>query len=157
MFCFQYCAKLRCTAARACPVCLYQQIQNTRQTTQNYKYVYRTDTDTALTYCTILYDVTTSGVPYALEELRQLLKQQSTPDETCAVLIEPVLGEGGYVPAPAGFLQGIRDICDENDILLISDEVRNTKVLLKCGCGGVQSGVGGCVCCFQGIVYNPLS
>eukprot|EP00729_Bicosta_minor_P001589 gene1589-16485_t len=65
-----------------------------------------------------------AGVPYALEELRQLLKQQTTPDETCAVLIEPVLGEGGYVPAPPGFLQGIRDICDENDILFISDEVQ---------------------------------
>lgn len=65
-----------------------------------------------------------AGVPYALEQLRQLLKQQSSPEETCAMLIEPVLGEGGYVPAPPGFLEGLRQICDENNLLLIVDEVQ---------------------------------
>jgi 4-aminobutyrate aminotransferase len=41
------------------------------------------------------------------------------------MIIEPVLGEGGYVPAPPQFLQGLRRICDEHGILLILDEVQS--------------------------------
>jgi 4-aminobutyrate aminotransferase len=59
-----------------------------------------------------------------LQDLQLLLKQQVDPRDVAAVLIEPVLGEGGYVPAPATFLQGLRTLCDEHDILLISDEVQ---------------------------------
>lgn len=45
-------------------------------------------------------------------------------DETCAIMIEPVQGEGGVrIPDPV-FLQGLRDLCDENDMLLIFDEVQ---------------------------------
>ncbi|WP_437229083.1 aspartate aminotransferase family protein [Planctomicrobium sp. SH661] len=45
-------------------------------------------------------------------------------DETAAILVEPVQGEGGVnVPAP-GFLEGLRQICDEHDMLLIFDEVQ---------------------------------
>ena len=40
------------------------------------------------------------------------------------MLIEPVLGEGGYAPAPVAFLQGLRERCDEHGILLIADEVQ---------------------------------
>ena len=47
-----------------------------------------------------------SYVEQALDQLELVLKQQSTPSETCAMLIEPQLGEGGYVPAPLGFLRG---------------------------------------------------
>merc|ERR1712232_719572 len=39
-------------------------------------------------------------------------------------VIEPVLGEGGYVPTPPTFLKGLRDVCDEHGILLIVDEVQ---------------------------------
>lgn len=53
------------------------------------------------------------------------MKQQSAPKDTAAILIEPVLGEGGYVPAPPTFLQGVRRICDEHGILLIIDEVQS--------------------------------
>ena len=42
----------------------------------------------------------------ALYQLELLLKQQSAPSDTAALIVEPVLGEGGYVPAPAGFLPG---------------------------------------------------
>lgn len=52
-----------------------------------------------------------------------LFKQQTSPSETAAVLIEPVLGEGGYVPLPDGFLRQVQDFCTANDVLLISDEV----------------------------------
>jgi acetylornithine/N-succinyldiaminopimelate aminotransferase len=49
-------------------------------------------------------------------------------DQTGGILVEPILGEGGVVPAPAGFLQGLRRIADERDLLLVFDEV-------QCGCG----------------------
>ena len=62
---------------------------------------------------------------WCLEELRYLLNTQTAPDETAAMLNEPVLGEGGYVPPPNGYLAGVREICDEHGILLIVDEVQS--------------------------------
>lgn len=67
-------------------------------------------------------------VASSLHQLNLLLSQQSAPADTAAIIIEPVLGEGGYVPAPASFLHGLRQICDKHGILLICDEV-------QCGCG----------------------
>ncbi len=49
-------------------------------------------------------------------------------DKTCAVILEPVQGEGGLTPATQEFLQGVRDLCDEKGLLLIFDEV-------QCGMG----------------------
>lgn len=61
----------------------------------------------------------------SLYQLELLLSQQTTPTDTAAIIIEPVLGEGGYVPAPPAFLQGLRAICDKHDILLVIDEVQS--------------------------------
>ncbi|KAF8638961.1 hypothetical protein AX17_001822 [Amanita inopinata Kibby_2008] len=61
----------------------------------------------------------------SLYQLELLLAQQSAPQDTAAIIIEPVLGEGGYVPAPPEFLKGLRDICDRHGILLIIDEVQS--------------------------------
>lgn len=63
-------------------------------------------------------------VQKSLYQLDLVLKQQSAPKDTAAILVEPVLGEGGYVPAPAAFLKGLREVCDKHDILLIMDEVQ---------------------------------
>ena len=63
-------------------------------------------------------------VRFCLRQLDEILKGQSAPSETAAIIIEPVLGEGGYVPAPAAFLHGLRDVCDRHGILLIMDEVQ---------------------------------
>ncbi|KAI6033174.1 acetylornithine aminotransferase [Pisolithus orientalis] len=60
-----------------------------------------------------------------LYQLDLLLKQQTAPCDTAAIIIEPVLGEGGYVSAPSAFLKGLRDVCDEHGILLIIDEVQS--------------------------------
>ncbi|MFN2243478.1 MAG: aspartate aminotransferase family protein, partial [Anaerolineae bacterium] len=62
---------------------------------------------------------------FCLQELRHLLAMQTAPRETCAVLVEPVLGEGGYVPPPADFLEGVQQICTEHDLLFIVDEVQS--------------------------------
>ncbi len=62
---------------------------------------------------------------YALEALDELLVSQIAPHDVAAILIEPVLGEGGYVPPPASFMQGLRERCDRHGILLIFDEVQS--------------------------------
>ncbi|BGP58231.1 hypothetical protein JCM8202_001488 [Rhodotorula sphaerocarpa] len=63
-------------------------------------------------------------VENALYRLELLLKQETAPRDTAAIIIEPVLGEGGYIPAPKGYLEGLRRICDENGMLLITDCVQ---------------------------------
>lgn len=60
-----------------------------------------------------------------LTYLEGMLRHTITPQEVAAIIIEPVLGEGGYVPAPPLFLQGLRGLCDEHGILLIFDEVQS--------------------------------
>jgi 4-aminobutyrate aminotransferase len=55
----------------------------------------------------------------------RLFKTTTPPEEVAAIVIEPIQGEGGYVPAPEGFLQELRRICDEHGILLIADEVQS--------------------------------
>jgi 4-aminobutyrate aminotransferase len=76
-----------------------------------YSYRYGWDDDTTLKFC--------------LRELKLLLKTQTAPDETAAILIEPVQGEGGYIVPPAGFLPSLREICDHYGILLIADEIQS--------------------------------
>lgn len=65
------------------------------------------------------------AVARALDGVRHLLASQTGPDETAAMVVEPVLGEGGYHPAPDPFLRGLREICDEHGILLVVDEVQS--------------------------------
>jgi 4-aminobutyrate aminotransferase len=60
----------------------------------------------------------------SLAVLRSLLETVIAPKQVGSILIEPVLGEGGYNPAPAAFLRGLRALCDEHGILLIADEVQ---------------------------------
>ena len=80
-------------------------------------------------------------------------------DETCAVLVEPIQGEGGVRIPPAGFLQGLRKLCDQRGLLLIFDEVQtgcgrtgdwfayqhfgvtpDAMTLAKALCGGIAGG-----------------
>jgi len=62
---------------------------------------------------------------YALEQLEYLLASQTSPKETAAILVESVLGEGGYVVPPKSFMKGLREICDRHKIMLILDEVQS--------------------------------
>lgn len=62
---------------------------------------------------------------WCLDELQLLLLTQTAPYETAAILVEPVLGEGGYVVPPPGFLKGLREIADEHGILLVVDEIQS--------------------------------
>ena len=99
-----------------------------------------------------------AGFDYApfgdLDAVRELIDEQ-----TCAIMIEPIQGEGGIQIPPDGFLQGLRKLADENDLLLIFDEVQSgcgrtgewfayqnfdvvpdVMTLAKAVCGGVTGG-----------------
>ena len=65
---------------------------------------------------------------FCLRELDYLLVTRTSPQDTAAFLIEPALGDGGYLPTPPAFLEGLRQRADEHGILLIIDEV-------QAGCG----------------------
>lgn len=60
----------------------------------------------------------------ALEALNELFQTEITPDQVAAVIIEPVLGEGGYIPAPESFLRELRRLTEAHGILLIADEIQ---------------------------------
>jgi 4-aminobutyrate aminotransferase len=65
-----------------------------------------------------------AAVTAALRELDEILAQQAPPATIAAMVVEPVLGEGGYVPAPVAWLEGLRERCDRHGILLVFDEVQ---------------------------------
>ena len=60
----------------------------------------------------------------ALEALERALSTQVAAETVAAVVIEPVQGEGGFIPAPQEFIRGLRAICDREGILLVVDEVQ---------------------------------
>jgi 4-aminobutyrate aminotransferase len=59
------------------------------------------------------------------EEIERLLDTTVAPSDVAAIVVEPVLGEGGYVVPPAEFLPSLRRICDRHGILLVADEVQS--------------------------------
>ncbi len=61
---------------------------------------------------------------FCLRELDHLMATRSAPRETAAVLVEPVQGEAGYIPAGSTFMQGLRERCDRHGMLLVIDEVQ---------------------------------
>jgi 4-aminobutyrate aminotransferase/(S)-3-amino-2-methylpropionate transaminase len=78
----------------------------------------------------------------ALDDLHQLFASQVAPERVAAIIIEPVLGEGGFVPAPAPFLQELRRLADLHGIVLICDEVQTgfgrTGAMFACEHAGIE-------------------
>lgn len=85
--------------------------------------------------------ITATGQPHYQEGLGKLLPNikyaefnnfdsiiKTVTEKTCAIFIEPIQGEGGIIPADKKFLQDVRKLCDEKDILLVFDEI-------QCGVG----------------------
>lgn len=85
--------------------------------------------------------ITATGQPHYQEGLGELLPNikyaefnnfdsiiKTVTEKTCAIFIEPIQGEGGIIPADKKFLQDVRKLCDEKDILLVFDEI-------QCGIG----------------------
>lgn len=65
-----------------------------------------------------------NAVDFALQELDYLLTTRTAPNDTAAFLIEPALGDGGYLPTPPRFLEGLRERATAHGIVLIIDEVQ---------------------------------
>jgi 4-aminobutyrate aminotransferase/(S)-3-amino-2-methylpropionate transaminase len=60
----------------------------------------------------------------ALTQIEQMFSLHIAPSQIAAIVFEPQLGEGGFVPAPAEFVEGLRRICDREGIVMIADEVQ---------------------------------
>jgi 4-aminobutyrate aminotransferase/(S)-3-amino-2-methylpropionate transaminase len=63
-------------------------------------------------------------VDSALKALRRAFVTQVAAESVAAIVMEPILGEGGFVVAPTEFVQGVREICDEHGIVFVADEVQ---------------------------------
>jgi 4-aminobutyrate aminotransferase len=81
-----------------------------------YPYAYR---------CALGHTAETCGAEILELLEREMFKRLFDPEEVAAIIIEPIQGEGGYVPAPKFFLQELQRICRNNGILLIVDEVQS--------------------------------
>jgi 4-aminobutyrate aminotransferase len=91
-------------------------------------------------------------VAKALKGFDHLLKSMTAPDETAAVILEPVLGEGGYIPAPHAFITGIVERCRTHGIMFIADEVQSgfgrTGMMFAVDHYGIQPDI---ICMAKGI------
>ncbi len=65
-----------------------------------------------------------SFVDYACWQLENAMISQADPSAIAAIVIEPVQGEGGFIPTPAPFLHKIRELCDKHGIVMITDEIQ---------------------------------
>ncbi|MGA7623208.1 MAG: acetyl ornithine aminotransferase family protein [Candidatus Acidiferrales bacterium] len=89
----------------------------------------------------------------------ELFRRRVDPDEVAGIFIEPVQGEGGYLPAPAEFLQGLQRICRKHGIMLVADEVQSgmgrTGKWWACDHAGIEPDI---ICTAKGIASGmPLS
>ncbi len=65
------------------------------------------------------------GIYCAGEIERTVFKRELSPEDTAAIAVEPIQGEGGFIVPPPEFHKELRRICDENDVLLIADEIQS--------------------------------
>lgn len=71
------------------------------------------------------------AVDYYIDDIKRVFEECSPADYIAAVVLEPIQGEGGFVPAPIEWVKALRKLCDEHGILMIADEVQ---------CGWCRSG-----------------
>ncbi len=60
-----------------------------------------------------------------LQHLRERLDVSISPDSVAAIIVEPVIGEGGFIAPPKEFLTGLREICDQHGVLFVADEIQS--------------------------------
>lgn len=81
----------------------------------HYAYCYR---------CPLKLEYPSCGIECAKELENLIFRRDLSPEDTAAVFVEPVQGEGGYIVPPPEFHKEVRQICTDNDVLLVSDEVQ---------------------------------
>lgn len=65
------------------------------------------------------------AIAYYLDSLNTLFEDGTPANQVAAIVLEPLQGEGGFIPAPIPWVKALRKICDENGILLVADEVQS--------------------------------
>lgn len=65
------------------------------------------------------------ALDYYIESIENVFEQCGAADTIAAIVVEPLQGEGGFIPAPIEWVQAVRKICDKHDILLVADEVQS--------------------------------
>lgn len=65
------------------------------------------------------------AIEYYIERLNRVFEECSPADKVAAIVVEPLQGEGGFIPAPIAWVKAVRKICDDNGILLMADEVQS--------------------------------
>ncbi|MDR1788167.1 MAG: aspartate aminotransferase family protein [Treponema sp.] len=65
-----------------------------------------------------------AAIAYYIDRLKAVFEEATPPEDTAAIVVEPVQGEGGFIPAPRGWVEEVRRICDAHGILLVADEVQ---------------------------------
>lgn len=71
------------------------------------------------------------AIAYYVEKIERVFDEATPASEVACIIVEPIQGEGGFIPAPIEWVQAVRDICDRHGILLIADEVQ---------CGNCRTG-----------------
>jgi 4-aminobutyrate aminotransferase/(S)-3-amino-2-methylpropionate transaminase len=84
---------------------------------------------------------TAQYLEHAIAQLEHALIAQVDPDALAAIIIEPVLGEGGFIPIPVPFLQKIREICTRSGAVMIADEIQSGSGRTGKFCAIEHSGV----------------
>jgi 4-aminobutyrate aminotransferase len=83
-----------------------------------------------------------AAIEHSLHALKLLFDRQVSPHDVAGIFVEPILGEGGYVIPPLGFLRGLREICDKHGIMLVVDEIQSgvgrTGKMWACEWDGVE-------------------
>lgn len=59
-----------------------------------------------------------------IAELKRMFVGEVAPDQVAAIIVEPLQGEGGFIPAPPGFLKALKALCEEHGILFVADEIQ---------------------------------
>ncbi len=65
------------------------------------------------------------AIEYYIQSIRDVFEEGTPADQVAAIIVEPLQGEGGFIPAPIPWVKALRKICDDNGILLIADEVQS--------------------------------
>jgi len=81
----------------------------------HYAYCYR---------CPLKLEYPSCGIECAKEIENLIFRRELSPDDTAAVFVDPLQGEGGYIVPPTEFHKEVRKICTDNDVLLVADEVQ---------------------------------
>lgn len=66
-----------------------------------------------------------AAVDYYIKSITDVFEQCAPADTIAAIVVEPLQGEGGFIPAPIEWIKAVRDVCDKNGIMLVADEVQS--------------------------------